>query len=346
MPLHPLLTFLHHKWLDHGNGWHPFFGTYYLTYACDFRCPYCANGANIPYHRLPDRAVSGQTALQILQRMRQHAAHLILTGGEPLMHPDARQVLEGIAALKFSTVVLTTNGERLPEFLPAIGRSVTELVVSLDTLDARKADAWYGKGPSMLKTILAHIEQAAQFRASLQRPFTLTLSAVVTPGNLEDLYQVYAHARQHGCRFSASPELQGVAPPEKLRASSAYRDFYDFLIAEKQRGRDIFGSRQYLEHMRDFRPYVCHPLTMLTVSPQGEILYPCLEKGQPIGNILTGDLHHLHQKARQTLGAGAQPCPHCCPSPCALGLSLFIEHPGAEIAEAFRHALKTKRERP
>ena len=340
--MHPALTFLYHKWLGHGDRWYPFFATYYLTYTCDFRCPYCANGANIPFHRLPDSAVSGQAALQILQRIRNHTAHLVLTGGEPLMHPDAGEVIRGIAALKFQTLVLTTNGERLLDFLPDLDGSVSELVVSLDTLDARKADAWYGKGAGMLQTILANIEHAARFRAAMQRPFTLTLSAVATPNNIEDLYDVYAYARQHGCRFSASPELQGVAPPEKLRTSSAYRAFQDFLIAEKRQGRDIFGSCQYLEHQRDFRSYVCHPLTMLAVSPSGEVLYPCLEKGRPIGNILTDDLHRLHQKARQTSGLGPQPCPAACPSPCALSLSLPIERPATELAGYLAHSWRVR----
>jgi MoaA/NifB/PqqE/SkfB family radical SAM enzyme len=343
MALHPFMTFLYHKWLDSGTRWYPFIAAYYLTYACDFRCPYCANGANIPYHRLPDSAMSGQSALCILERIRRHAARLILTGGEPLMHPDAGEVIRGIGALDFRSVVLTTNGERLSAFLPDIANNVTDLVVSLDTLDAHKADAWYGKGVGTLDRILANIELAVQFRAALKRPFTLTLSAVVTPNNIEDIYRVYAYAQQRGCWFSASPELQGVSPPEKLRANSAYRNFFDFLIAEKRQGRDIFGSRQYLEHLRDFRSFVCHPLTMLAVSPQGEVFFPCLEKAHIAGNILTDDLHHLRVKARQALKTDTQPCLFSCPSPCALSLSLCIERPGSDFAGAIAQAWRARR---
>jgi MoaA/NifB/PqqE/SkfB family radical SAM enzyme len=32
--------------------WRPILGVYYLTYACEFRCPYCCDGSGTPYYRL------------------------------------------------------------------------------------------------------------------------------------------------------------------------------------------------------------------------------------------------------------------------------------------------------
>lgn len=336
MASHPLLKFVRHKWLDNGRHWQPFVGIFYLTYACDFRCPYCANGADIPYHQLPTPAVSGETALGIIQRIRQQTDHLVLTGGEPLQHPDVRQVLAGLGTLAFDSVTLTTNGERIPEFLPEIAGNITTLGVSVDTLYARKADAWFGKGPGMLARILANIEQAANLPG---RKFDILISAVATPNNLADLPAVYAYAREHGFQFSATPELQGIAPPDKLRQSTAYREFFDFLRDEKARGANIFGSPQYLGHLRDFRPFNCHPLTTLVVDPQGGVFYPCLEKNHLIGNILATDLDDLRLQAETTAGLSAV-CDHSCHSACALGLSLLIEQPGREIADFVTQALR------
>ena len=264
------------------------------------------------------------------------------------MHPDAGSVIRGTGELGFRTVVLTTNGERLPEFLPDIVGNVTDLVVSVDTLDAIKADAWYGKGQGTLDRVLENVEHANRARAAAKRPFTLTLATVVTPNNMDDVYDVYDYAQQRGYRFSASPELQGVTPPKQLRASDSYRACFDFLLAEKARGGDIFGSVQYLEHLRDFRPFVCHPLTMLAVSPDGGVFYPCLEKANTIGSILTDDLHELRREASRTCKRQTQPCPCACPSPCALGLSLLVERPIREVSEAISggfRALRTGRVR-
>jgi len=324
---HALRKFIRHKWLDDGSRWQPFVAIHYLTYRCDFRCPYCANGADIPYHQLPDPAVDGETALRIIGRIRQSADHLVLTGGEPLLHPEAGKILDGLGRFAFDTVTLTTNGEHIPRHLPAIAEHVTTLGVSLDTLDARKADAWFGRGPGMLARILDNIEQAASYPG---RRFDILISAVATPNNIEDLYAVYAYSQARGFQFSASPELQGVTPPDKLRASPAYRDFFAFLRREKKRGGNIFGSPQYLEHLGEFRSFTCHPLTTLVVDPQGEVFYPCLEKAATAGNILNTDLDALRRRAEGEMGLSTA-CELSCHSACALGLSLLIEQPGREV---------------
>lgn len=321
--------FLYHRLIDRDSRWYPLLGIYYLSYRCSFRCPYCSNGFDQPYHQLPEAAASAHSTLQILARIRQHCEHLVITGGEPLEHPEAGQVLAGLAALKFKSVALNTNGDALPAFLPLIARHVDTLIVSLDTLDARKADAWFGKGPGTLQRILANLEAAASYPG---RRYAITISTVATPNNIADLYEVYAYAKASGFVFAVCPELQGIRPPRKLRQSDEYRTLFDFLIAEKRQHQRIFGSRQYLEHMRDFRSFRCHPFALLVVSPQGKVFYPCLELGHEAGDLLAEpDLHTLRRRARQTFGP--QPaCADCCHSACALGLSLAIEHPLTEWA--------------
>lgn len=341
MASHPLLKFARHKWLEHQRHWEPFVAIYYLTYACDFRCPYCSNGEGIPYHRLPEAAAGREQALRILGRIRRHADHLVLTGGEPLQHPEAAAVLAGLPALKFASVALTTNGEHLPACLPEIAASVSTLGISLDTLDARKADAWFGRGPGMLARILENIEQAANFP---DRRYEMLISAVATPNNIADLYAVYDYSQKHGFQFAATPELHGVRPPEKLPGDPAYREFFDFLCREQAQGANIFGSRAYLEYLRDFRPFRCRPLTTLTVAPQGDVYYPCLERAQRAGNILDADLDSLRRRAEDELGLPTA-CPESCHSACAVGLSLLIEQPAREGADALQQGWQRLRRR-
>jgi MoaA/NifB/PqqE/SkfB family radical SAM enzyme len=333
---HPLFKFIRHKWLNSGKCWQPFVGIYYLTYACDFRCPYCANGVGIPYHRLPNSAVRGSRALRVLGRIRRHVDHLVLTGGEPLLHPDAPAVIGRLARLRFDSVTLTTNGERIDVCLPEIAANVTTLVVSLDSLDARKADVWYGKGRGMLERILDNIERAAQFPG---RRYEILISAVATPNNIEDLQEVYAFARRRGFWFAATPELHGVKLPEKLRHDPDYRKFFAFLRREKERGGRIFGSRQYLDHMGQFRYFRCRPLTTLTVDPGGGVFYPCLERSHCAGNLLEDDLDTLRHRAEHDSGLTTD-CTNACHSACALGLSLLINRPLGETADFLRGILR------
>lgn len=347
--MNSFFKYLYHRCVDGESRWYPLLAVYYLTYRCKFRCPYCSNGANQPYHRLPDNAVDADTALEILRRIRRHSEHLVITGGEPLEHAGVGEVLRRLPALKFKTIAFTTNGYALDRHVPEIAAAIDTLVVSLDTLDVRKADAWFGQGDGALTKILANIEAAAAYR---NRRYEIIISAVATPNNIPDLYAVHRYAQARGFQLAVCPELQGVKAPEKLRLSPKYKTFFNFLLSEKKRGQAIFGSMLYLEHMRDFRAFRCHPFALLAVDPRGKIFYPCLEIGQAAGNILDhDDLHAVRRAARRHAvlpAAFASNCDtHCvrnsgtdctanCHSACALGFSLAIGRPWSAVADTLR----------
>jgi MoaA/NifB/PqqE/SkfB family radical SAM enzyme len=323
---------LHH--LRHGRraGWHPLLAVYYLTYRCDFRCPYCSDGAQEPYWSNRARAPGADVALEILARIRRHCEHLVVTGGEPLLHPAVAEVMEGVAALRFADVIFTTNGYSLDEHLDRLAPTVDHLVISLDTLDASRSDAWTGRGEGTHARILANLEAAA---CHPHRRGAIVISSVVTPENIEDLYAVFELCRARGFVFAACPQLVGVEPHPALRDNEAYRRFFDFLIAHKKRGARIQGSPLFLERMRDLPLFRCRPLTMLSVAPGGEVFYPCLEKGDFAGNLLAEpDLGRLHRAAVEKLG----PLPACgnqCHSACALGFATALDHPASALQEGW-----------
>jgi hypothetical protein len=126
-----------------------------------------------------------------------------------------------------------------------------------------------------------------------------------------------------------------VKPPPELKTSRAYHAFFDFLIQEKQKGADIFGSSLYLAYMRDFKKFHCRPFTMLVVDPLGNIFYPCLELGQTASNILESDDLHSHRQQAFTKFGPQPQCDTRCHSACALGFALMLEQPYSLISEAF-----------
>jgi len=73
-------------------------------------------------------------------------------------------------------------------------------------------------------------------------------------------------------------QLVGVKAHSALSGRPRYRQFYNFLLAEKQRGGRIFGSSLYLEYLRDFKQFNGRPFTMLVISPTGEVFYPFWNK--------------------------------------------------------------------
>jgi MoaA/NifB/PqqE/SkfB family radical SAM enzyme len=324
-------TFLHHLCAKNSRRWFPLLSVYYLTYKCELRCTHCSDGNSEPYHRLPSSTLPTVEVIDLLRIVRRHSDFLVLTGGEPLQHPHFSEVLEKLNELEFRGVILTTNGIALDRFLAQVSNSIQHLVVSLQTLDPVKGDSGYGGRAGVHERVMANIERAAHLPG---RKYEIIISSVVTPENIPDLYEVYRFCQQRGFRLAACPQLVGVKAHPRLVGNHDYRQFFDFLIAEKRKGGSIQGTVDYLQYMRDLRKFSCRPFTMLVVSPIGDVFYPCLELGQFAGNLLEEpDLHQLRQEGRKRFG----PQPECdtrCHSACALGFSRLLGNPLSLIHEA------------
>ncbi len=304
---------------------------YYLTYACDFRCPYCSDGAGSPYYKLKSPSVDSDTVIKILKEIRQNADHLVITGGEPLNYSEVDMVLEALPALKFKTVVFTTNGYSIHNHIDSITKAVNNLVFSVDTLDSEKADSWFGKGHGTLKHILENVKTAKRLK---KHSSLITISLVVTGDNIRDAYEVYEYSKSNGFHFAACPQLVGVKVHEDLYENPAYVEFFNYMLSEKRKGYPVFGSPAYLEYMRDLIKFPCRPFTMLVVAPDGGVYYPCLEIGHMAGNILVDrNLDLLKQKAAKIYGP--QPdCGNQCQSACALSFGVALKKPLSGFAEA------------
>ena len=313
------------------SSWRPVLSVYYLTYACDFRCPYCSDGLGTPYYRLRSPVLTADRVLDLFGVIRRHCEHLVITGGEPLQHPEYEEILGRLPALRFRGVVLTTNGYHLDRALPAVAGSVTELVVSLQTMDSAKADAEYGQRGAHQR-ILDNIECAASYPG---RKYKIIISSVATPENIQDLRGVYQFARDRGFRLAVCPQLVGVKAHQALENNRDYREFFDLLIAEKKHGAIIQGTVDYLEYLRDLKKFRCRPFTMLVVGPTGEVFYPCLELGHHAGNLLEEpDLNRIRAAGCDQFG----PQPDCgtqCHSACALGFSRILANPFSLLHEGF-----------
>ncbi len=325
-------------------GWYPLLAIDYLTYACQERCRFCCDGHGRPFPELPREVLPAREARQVLARLRRSTDHVVITGGEPLLHPGIDEVLDGVASLRFDSVVLTTRAVDVKPLLPAFDTALSHLVVSIDTLDPAQASRLY-RSERVLPRALANLEAAAGWP---RRRFEVLVSAVATPENLEGLPALYRHCRDRGLGFALCPQLEGVTPHPALRANPAYRAAFDLLISEKRRGAKVSGSVAYLAAMRDLADFRCRPSTLVAVSPTGDVLYPCLEQGRSAGNILgTGDLHALRRQGRALFG-GEPSCTGRCHSACALGFALALDRPwGAvtETASVLRAVLLSRRRR-
>jgi GTP 3',8-cyclase len=109
-----------------------------LTDNCNLRCFYC----------MPEEEYDFASAQQLMQVdeiealaklfVSQGVDKIRLTGGEPLVRKDAKEIIRRLSQLPV-TLTLTTNGTRLHDFIEVLKESKVQSVnISLDTLQADK----------------------------------------------------------------------------------------------------------------------------------------------------------------------------------------------------------------
>jgi uncharacterized protein len=121
----------------------------HLTFKCNLNCSHCYADAN------PDNSeyfmASNELAHLIKQAIQNNFRQVVLTGGEPLIHPQINEILIQLNSLKNKKInfVLRTNftGEYSDDFLLQIASSFDQVVVSVDgnkkTHDERRGKGTY-----------------------------------------------------------------------------------------------------------------------------------------------------------------------------------------------------------
>jgi len=175
-----------------------------VTDRCNFRCPYCMPAEAFgPGHRFlrPAQFMSPEEFGRILRQfVGAGVAKVRITGGEPLLRPDAPDLVRVLKhELRVPEVALTTNGWRLAEAAPALrAAGLDRLNVSLDSLrPATFARLTGGRGASVGRVL----DGIAAARA-LGLPVKINM--VVQRGiNDDDILELaeWARAQGHPLRF-------------------------------------------------------------------------------------------------------------------------------------------------
>ncbi|MHB8958932.1 MAG: TIGR04083 family peptide-modifying radical SAM enzyme [Candidatus Limnocylindrales bacterium] len=134
----------------------------HVTFACNLRCTHCYASAGTPGRGV--LAVPG-----LVRACREAAAEgfrqAVITGGEPLVHPDRDAMLDALAAMRSGvkpmlTVLRTSLALLLDEaLLLRLSRSTDQVVVSLDgnreTHDERRGEGTYDLVLANLRALVA-----------------------------------------------------------------------------------------------------------------------------------------------------------------------------------------------
>ena len=146
-----------------------------FTGGCDLRCPFCHN-APLVLPGLGTSALDAGGVLDFLASRRGLLDGVVLSGGEPLLQPDAADFLAEVKAMGFA-VKLDTNGCHPDALADILDRRLADYV-AMDIKNSLEKYPWTVGVPGF---DTAPVERSAQllmdgpadyeFRTTLVRPF-------------------------------------------------------------------------------------------------------------------------------------------------------------------------------
>lgn len=186
-----------------------------LTYACNDHCRFCLDADNLDgSHRPRD-----EVAAEILNGRRHGATRLILSGGEPTIHPDYLDLIRLGARAGYRHIQTISNGRMFayPEFLRrAVAAGLGEITFSLHGPDARIHDALVG-------TRGAFDQAVAGLRGALASGrLVVSVDVVVNRANVAHLTTMIE--RFHGWGVREMDLLQIVPFGRAYRSGKLYYD--------------------------------------------------------------------------------------------------------------------------
>jgi hypothetical protein len=208
------------------------------------------------------------------------------------------------------------------------------LVLSLDTLDPGVLSEVIGRPRATAEKVIEALDFAISRRK--ETGTKLVLSVVATPTHLPEVSKVLRFALDHSIAFHVSPEIVGTVVNPELRNNSHYDHVMGEVIQAKKEQPGILGVPPYLQRIRDFGPFRCHPLLMPTIRPDGRMYYPCLESKRAEINLLDAGSYPKALKAARERAGNLPECKDCCHVFCHMAISLYQRHPFSALGE-IRH---------
>ena len=194
-----------------------------FTGGCNLRCPFCHNALLVTeLDRCPE-SYTVEEVLSFLKGRRGLLDGVVLTGGEPLLQPDAEDFLRAVRELGFA-VKLDTNGT-FPERLAAILESG---IVDYVAMDIKNCLPKYPMTVGLEKFDTRPVQESAallmqnrvdyEFRTTVMRPYHTPADIEAIARWLEGAKRYYlqtfvdsGHLIGGGMTPFTAAEMQGLA---------------------------------------------------------------------------------------------------------------------------------------
>lgn len=142
-----------------------------FTQGCNFRCPFCHNAPLVLGP--PDDAFSDEDILSYLEKRKGLLEGVVVSGGEPLLHPDLESFLCRIKALGYK-IKLDTNGTQ-PDYLEHL---IRQGLLDKVAMDIKNSPALYSKTAGISAPDMARISRSKDLLLQGQVEYEFRTTAV------------------------------------------------------------------------------------------------------------------------------------------------------------------------
>ncbi|MDO4491089.1 MAG: radical SAM protein [Lachnospiraceae bacterium] len=194
MPVEPQVTdYLHRKAAAKGI---PLNGTFELTPCCNMACRMCYVRMTEQERRAAGELISAKDWLTLAEQAREKGMlYLLLTGGEPFLRRDIREIIEGLHQMGF-VLTMNTNATLIDE-------TVMEWLVKVPP--TRMNITLYGASDATYERLCGNPRGFTQathaIRLLKEAGINIKINCSVTPYNKEDLEELFEYCRREGLNW-------------------------------------------------------------------------------------------------------------------------------------------------
>ena len=251
---------------------------------CDLNCEYCwQHTKKIPYLITSKQ---NDNSKEIFSIIRRSSPYILVTGGDPFMHPDIEELLKyAKKTLKFNRVYLISKGSHLHKFENLLDY-VDYLYVSLDSIRVREYAQRLGVGTAVVQQIIDNTVRCSQLQKKYN--FRLSINMVVDADHLEEAHEIVDFCSENNIRLGFHPRrifAKGTYD-KRLINNTLYLSFIEKIKRLKKLNRLRSHGDAYLETIKYFKPFKCNPILFMPIMPNGDLIYPCSVIGKVAGNVL------------------------------------------------------------
>lgn len=177
----------------------PLNGTFELTPLCNMDCKMCYIKTTKEDQEKQGRLRTAKEWLEIAQKMKDAGlVYLLLTGGEPFLHPEFKELFQGLHKMGF-ILSINSNGTLIDE-------SIVEWLK--ETPPVRINMTIYGASDETYKRLCGNPKGFTQFKKAVhllkEAGISIKLNCSVTPYNVEDLDAMFAFSREEQLLIQAT----------------------------------------------------------------------------------------------------------------------------------------------